>query len=88
MVLVMNLAQIATSLRDTSDRYDGIPEYLYAAGELDRAASAFFVNQDIESLAALNSAVARVTRLQGEFSKPMASKTCRIDVVRHVEFRK
>lgn len=58
----MNLASLAQSLRDTSDRFGGIGHYLEAAGALDRAASSFLRNQDIESLQALVSAVARAER--------------------------
>lgn len=60
----MNLAAISTQLRDTSDRYGGIPDYLAAADALDRACSDFFKAQDLESLNALNGAVARCQRLR------------------------
>lgn len=59
----MNIAALATELRMTSDRYDGIPDYLNAAGQLDLAASLFFLKQDVESLRGLNAAVARAERL-------------------------
>lgn len=60
----MNLAAISTELRMTSDRYDGIPDYLHAAGQLDLAASKFFLKQDTESLRDLTAAVARAERLR------------------------
>ena len=55
----MVLAEMATKLREVSERYGGIPDYLSAAGEIDRTASEFFKNQDMDSLRALNGAVAR-----------------------------
>lgn len=58
----MNLASLAQSLRDTSDRFGGIGRFLEAAGALDRAASSFLRNQDLESLRELNGAVARAER--------------------------
>lgn len=58
----MNLASLAQSLRDTSDRFGGIGHFLDAAGALDRAASSFLRNQDIESLRELNGAVAKAER--------------------------
>lgn len=58
----MNLASLAQSLRDTSDRFGGIGHFLEAAGALDRAASSFLRNQDLESLHELNGAVARAER--------------------------
>lgn len=62
----MNLAALAQHLRDTSDRFGGIGHYLEAAGALDRAASAFFREQDVASLQALNGAVARAEKLRKE----------------------
>ena len=41
----MVLAEMATKLREVSERYGGIPDYLSAAGEIDRTASEFFKNQ-------------------------------------------
>lgn len=58
----MNLVSLAQSLRDTSDRFGGIGHFLEAAGALDRAASSFLRNQDLESLRELNGAVARAER--------------------------
>lgn len=58
----MSLADLAQSLRDTSDRFGGIGHFLEAAGALDRAASSFLRNQDIESLRELNGAVAKAER--------------------------
>jgi hypothetical protein len=58
----MNLADLAQSLRDTSDRFGGIGHFLEAAGGIDRAASDFLRNQDLESLRELNCAVARAER--------------------------
>lgn len=58
----MSLASLAQSLRDTSDRFGGIGHFLEAAGVLDRAASSFLRNQDLESLRELNGAVARAER--------------------------
>lgn len=62
----MRLAALSQSLRDTSDRFGGIGHYLKAAGDLDRACSAFFKDQDIESLAVLNGAVAAAERCRKE----------------------
>ena len=62
----MTLAALATLLRDRSDRFGGIPHYLEAAGAIDRAASAFLRNQDLDSLKALNGAVARAERYRKE----------------------
>lgn len=58
----MNLASLAQSLRDTSDRFGGIGHFLEAAGALDRAASSFLRSQDLESLRELNGAAARAER--------------------------
>jgi hypothetical protein len=58
----MNLASLAQALRDTSDRFGGIGHFLEAAGALDRAASSFLRNQDLESLRELNGAVALAER--------------------------
>ena len=58
----MILAEISTYLRDQSDRYGGIKDFLSAAGDLDRAASEFMKAQDIASLAVLNGAVAHAWR--------------------------
>jgi len=58
----VSLADLAQSLRDTSDRFGGIGHFLEAAGALDRAASSFLRNQDIESLRELNGAVAKAER--------------------------
>lgn len=63
---VMNLAAISKELRETSSRYGGIKHYLTAAGDLDRAISAFFKVQDLESMRALNGAVAHAERLRRE----------------------
>lgn len=62
----MRLASLAQGLRDTSERFGGIKHYLEAAGQIDRAASAFSRNQDLESLVALNGAVARANRYKME----------------------
>lgn len=62
----MRFAELATSLRDTSDRFGGIKHYLAAAGQLDRACSRFFLDQDLESLVALNGAVARAESCRRE----------------------
>jgi len=83
----MNIAQITNSLRDTSERYGGLPEYLFAAGELERAAGAFFRQQSLESLAELNSAVARVAKLNMAFSGAVHRESCRTDNVAYVNFR-
>lgn len=64
----MNLASLAQHLRDTSERFGGIGHYLEAAGALDRAASAFFREQDLASLQALNGAVARAEKLRKEIA--------------------
>lgn len=53
-------------LRDTSARYGGIPHYLKAASDLDVALSAFFKEQSIETLQALNGAVACCERYRQE----------------------
>lgn len=58
----MSLASLAQSLRDTSDRFGGIGHFLEAAGAVERAASRFLRNQDLESLRELNGAVARAER--------------------------
>jgi len=65
----MKLAELSTWLRDQSGRYGGIKEFLAAAGQLDKAASAFMKKQDIDSLAALNSATACAWRLYSTAKK-------------------
>lgn len=62
----MRFAALAQHLRDTSDRFGGIAHYLKAAGDLDRACSDFLKEQDLESLAVLNGAVARADRYRKE----------------------
>jgi len=55
----LKINDLCQTLRDTSARYGGIEHYLAAAGDLDRAISAFFKAQDTDTLRALNGAVAR-----------------------------
>jgi hypothetical protein len=62
----MRLAALSQALRETSDRFGGISHYLEAAGDLDRACSEFFKDQDFESLARLTGAVARADRFRKE----------------------
>ena len=64
----MRLADIAQALRDTSERFGGIRHYLEAAGQLDRACSDFFKDQDLESLRVLNGAVANAERFRKEIA--------------------
>jgi len=55
----VKLNALGQTLRDVSARYGGIENYLAAAGDLDRAISAFFKEQDLDTLRELNGAVAR-----------------------------
>lgn len=64
----MKLNELAATLRDTSERYGGIKHYLEAAGALDRAISAFFKQQDLESMQALNGAVTRCVVLHKQIA--------------------
>lgn len=62
----MKFAEISTALRDASDRYGGIKHYLAAAGALDKALSAFFTEQTVDSLRDLNGAMANAERYRKE----------------------
>lgn len=60
----MTFAELTQSLRDTSARFGAIPDFLAAADGLDRALSAFFKAQTLESLRDLNGALARAEKLR------------------------
>lgn len=60
----MRIAELAQSLRDTSERFGGIPDHLATAGEIDRAWHAFLGEHTLDSLQALNGALARGERLR------------------------
>ena len=62
----MRLVALSRALRETSDRFGGVSHYLETVGDLDRACSEFFNDQDFESLAKLTGAVARADRFRKE----------------------
>lgn len=62
----MRLAALAQSLRDRSERFGVIHQYLSAAGDLDRAHNAFTQDADLDTLRVLNAAVARAEKLRKE----------------------
>jgi hypothetical protein len=60
----MRIADLAQSLRDTSERFGGIPDHLATAGEIDRAWHAFLAEHTLGALQVLNGAVAKAERLR------------------------
>ncbi len=64
----MKFAEITEALRDTSARFGGIGDYDNAARELDSALSQFFIDQDEDSLRAVNGAYARCMRFRKQVS--------------------
>lgn len=62
----MRLAALAQALRDRSERFGIIHQYLAAAGDLDRSLNAFVEQMDMDTLRVLNAAVARAEKLRKE----------------------
>lgn len=58
------LTELANYLRKRSGAYGGIPHYLTAAGDIEKAVLAFVREQTFDNLTALNGAVARANRFK------------------------
>lgn len=60
----MTFAKITQALRDTSERFGGIKDFLSAADALDRTLSEFFKEHTLDALRERNGALARGEKLR------------------------